>query len=838
MKKTLILSSFIAISLATFAAPRSEQVASEIAFSHFCNSAGRRAKVNAKNPSRNELSLVGTATSILGMNAGSKARVKGSAAEPFYVYNNGNVGFVIVSGDDAIEPILAYSDEGAFEVEGMPEQLRAWLQMYADEMDYAATSQKKTFEMSEAAPRKASAYPSVVAPLLQYNGEMIQWDQNTPFNKECPTYSGYLCPVGCVATAFGQIMYYHRWPEKGQGGTKNYISYPHSFSQSFNFSEATFDFNKMLPHYYFGKYTDEQGAEVAKLSHAIGVAAEMQYDPQGSGAYSIFCGDAIVKYFNYDKNLHYAYRDYFTQEEWIDMIKKEISEGRPICYAGSSTSVGHQFVFDGYDAENRVHVNWGWAGMSDGYFSLSVLAPSSTGTGGGSVTSGGFIYNQAMWLGMQKPTETSVPQSFMTINSYSANMDGYSDTFLQIDKTNVMLGEKITLSTTEIANLSTVFNGFIGTVIEDAKGNQISLCSSAKKSMKCGSYSRDKDVVNQECVIPTDLADGEYTIYLASKAEGEPRWSRIRAAEGYCDHYDMTVQDGKVVFNYYGEINANGTLVADHTIYTKCRSSFTAKIKNENKREYFGIAHVGIYKENEDGSPNLIAICGKEQITLPYDKEVEITFRGAIEAASSSVTVNAGNYKACVIVENQGKYYQVSDDIDITVKRIPSGMASLQCDDFTPTQNSYGIDENIEGHIKVTNMQSVYSNFLGIIVFKEKSTSGAAYWEKEVFLEKGISAEYSFSIPAQFEPGTYRASLRYTGGAEYSNEISTFTFEVRDEYVSILDVKKDAENASTGGHTDYFTISGQKLSSEPSRGIYLIRQRKADGTQTVKKINK
>ncbi len=55
----------------------------------------------------------------------------------------------------------------------------------------------------------------------------------------------------------------------------------------------------------------------------------------------------------------------------------------PILYGGQSTSVGHEFVCDGYDGNGYFHFNWGWGGMSDGYFILDALNPNSVGTGGG-----------------------------------------------------------------------------------------------------------------------------------------------------------------------------------------------------------------------------------------------------------------------------------------------------------------------------------------------------------------------------------------------------------------------------------------------------------------------
>ena len=827
MKKSILLTFLLAASLAVQAAPRGEEVARDIAYKHFCNHTGTALKAKTKN----DLMLVGRASTILGQSSVRKTQAKVVVDEPFYIYNHGTSSFVIVSGDDAVQPILAYSDEGAFLTDGMPEQLRDWLQMYADEISYIAQTDNEPTNKHTFARRAAEkSYPESVAPLLQYKGEPIQWDQNKPFNKECPTYVGYLCPVGCVATAFGQIMYYHRWPEKGQGGTKAYISEPNNLSQSFNFSAATFDYDKMLPRYAYGKYTEEQGDEVAKLCHGIGVAVDMQYDPSGSGAYSVYCGDALVKYFNYDKNIHYAYRDYFTQDEWIGMIKEELSAGRPICYAGTSTSVGHQFVFDGYDSSNRVHVNWGWAGMSDGYFALTALAPSNTGTGGGSVTSGGFIYNQAMWMGMQPPTEQSAPVSHIVHNTYSVYDEAYTASFLSADKSNVMLGESVVLTTKEIANLSVAFNGVFGVVLESADGQQMVLNETQSKSMRCGTFNRDEDILTQQCVIPADLADGSYLLYMASKASGEVRWSRIRAAEGYCDAYDVTVKEGKVTLTFNGEPDADGTLVANNTIYTKCRCQFTAKVKNQGSREYFGVARVGVYTTDASGAPTLLGICGMEQVTLPVGKETEIVFRGAIEAAKAGSTITQGEYKACVIIENQGKYYQASEAIDITVKRIPSGMASLTCDEFSLSQASYGIDEDITGHLKVTNTRSVYSDFIGLVIFKEKSNSGSVYWEKEVFLEKDVAAEFDFAIPSQFDPGTYKASLRYTGGSEYSNEISSCTFEVRSDYTGLRDLQ---EGCSTPKE-EYFNLAGQRLINKPNRGAYLVKKYSASGVQTIK----
>ena len=114
----------------------------------------------------------------------------------------------------------------------------------------------------------------------------------------------------------------------------------------------------MLPQ-YSGDCTAEQADAVAQLMLACGVAVDMEYSPSASGAYSYQVGQALIDYFGYDGNLGLVYRQYFTSSEWMNLIKSEINEKRPVYYFGSSDDGGHAFVFDGYNEEDMVHVNWG-----------------------------------------------------------------------------------------------------------------------------------------------------------------------------------------------------------------------------------------------------------------------------------------------------------------------------------------------------------------------------------------------------------------------------------------------------------------------------------------------
>lgn len=844
MKKTTILSILLGAALNAMAAPRGEVQARAIAAQFLSNMMQRS---GAKGGSAVQpLSLAATSSSILGNSGKAKGQQGAADNEALYIYNMGSEAFAIVSGDDNSQPILAYGNQGAFVTDNLPDHIKRWLQTYVDEQNYYATLPPQPLTFTAPAPAtvpaaspagttapvpEASAsgipasasgitalgsYPAAVAPILLANGTPIQWDQNEPFYNKCPNYLGNRSVVGCVATTLAQLMYYNRWPMKGSGSF-NYISPSHNIPVSCDFSSMTFDYDKILPHYYAGRYTEEQAEQAANLSFAAGVAVEMDYSPNGSGTSSMFIGSALVKYFNYDKNIHYALRDYYTQAEWIDMLKSEINAGRPVCYNGFSTSIGHQFIFDGYDENNFVHINWGWAGMSDGYYSLSALSPSSVGTGGGSVTSGGFCFDQGMWLGMQKPSEETVPSSFFIIDNAS----------IKANKETAIPGEDITVSLPNCYNASVDFKGEMGLILVAADGSTTVL-DRGQMTLRSGFgkvAEGDIPAMSFEGKFANDIADGSYQLCIATKQDGEPTWKRVRSGNGYNDSFDMTVKDGSITLTpMVITPKAEGSLRSDHTIYTRCRSQFTATLTNTSTSEFFGLAHIGIYKD-VDGEPTLIALCGKSQVTLPVGEETEVVFKGSIESYGESATVNAGDYKACVLLEHQDKLYQVGNSIDVTIKRIPSGMAKLTADDFTIVETTVPLDGTLYGHVNVTNTNSVYSGTIGIIVFKKNAGQGGLFWEHEVFLEKGVSEYATFEIPVQWPAGEYKAELAYNEG--YTGRIASVDFTVTNEVSAISDINADATAA------EYYTLGGVRLNRKPANGAYIIKQ----GGKAIKQIN-
>jgi hypothetical protein len=336
------------------------------------------------------------------------SRRNATAGTPaYYVFNIDNgKGFVIVSGDDRTNPILGYSDEGAFDAKRMPANMKAWLDGYAEQLQVLSTMDDKQAEKALSASRRAAvATRNSIAPLTT-----TKWDQATPYWNECPQFmnsddpaDGYELPyTGCVATSMSQIMYFYKQPAETLAEIPSY-QFTVAGSQMGEYSTVTmdaqpvtkFDWDNMRET-YTGAEDEVYTSAVAHLMLYAGCSVKMQYGLSASGAYT----DDIpkgFKYFGYGSKL--AFRNDYTQEAWDNLVYSELAEGRPMIYNGTAGSGGgHSFVCDGYEYGNYFHINWGWGGMGNGYFQLSILNPSASGIGGSSSAEGynmkqNIVYN-------------------------------------------------------------------------------------------------------------------------------------------------------------------------------------------------------------------------------------------------------------------------------------------------------------------------------------------------------------------------------------------------------------------------------------------------------------
>ena len=353
--KKLILFLLICIPFLSVARERNVQLAREIAYD-FLESRPRTKSSNVS------LDLVYSG-------AGLPQTRSTESAPTFYVFDNEiGPGFVIVSGDDAVQQILAYSFDSNFKADNIPSNLAWWL----DTMNSQVVNLRKTGEVAS----DAGLIPGTTALLY----ETAKWSQSSPYNDQCPgkMYLGKMehAVTGCGPTAIAIVLRYKEYPRAGTGTTPEYTTaqddltvYARELGQEYLWDE--------MPLYtpFEKAWTDVQKEQVSRLIADIGAAAHVQYGLDATSIFSTSVVPTLTEYFGFDKSAYLAERNYYSDKDWLPMIMQELEENGPVIYSGSSSDVGHMFVLDGYDSNKYVHVNWGWGGSNDGFYSLSSMSP-------------------------------------------------------------------------------------------------------------------------------------------------------------------------------------------------------------------------------------------------------------------------------------------------------------------------------------------------------------------------------------------------------------------------------------------------------------------------------
>ena len=295
-----------------------------------------------------------------------------------YVFNMGNEGFVMVAASDNVCPILAYSENGPFDASNPYNGAMYMLETYKNSISYAIEKN------IEATPKIAGQWESLrncgrlsnnrgrtVGPLVQ-----TKWNQNSPYNLYAPAASGGpggRCYAGCVATAMSQVMKYWDHPAQGTGSHSYYC--PGYGQQSANFGATTYHW-ELMPR-SLSSASQEQIEAVATLMYHCGVAVNMGFAPDGSGAFSQDVPGAMAQYFDYNYCVQ-KQRSSYSLANWVAMLKAEFDLGRPVYYSGHSSEGGHAFVADGYNEDDFISFNFGWSGSDDNWYQVDAIDYSSS----------------------------------------------------------------------------------------------------------------------------------------------------------------------------------------------------------------------------------------------------------------------------------------------------------------------------------------------------------------------------------------------------------------------------------------------------------------------------
>ena len=291
-------------------------------------------------------------------------------------------GFVLVSADDCALPVVGWSPTSVFRAGVAP--VAAWLTACAGQI---ADMRQQGIEGSPAVADRWRRLldGSPIVPKSTPIGPLVTtiWNQEPVFQQLCPydSATGVRCLAGCGAIAMAQVMKYWNHPVSGIGH-HTYTTYTNSYGPLTANFDTTYAWADM-PDTLTWLSTQAQQDAVNLLVYHVGVAIEMDYTPNWSNSYMYYydyfgpCIEtAFPTYFKYRTSARAVSMDEYSSAEWDSLLMVELRAQRPMVYRGADYYAGgHIFVLDGCDAYGHYHINWGWGGYGDGFFTVGSLNP-------------------------------------------------------------------------------------------------------------------------------------------------------------------------------------------------------------------------------------------------------------------------------------------------------------------------------------------------------------------------------------------------------------------------------------------------------------------------------
>ncbi len=410
-----------------------------------------------------------------------------------YVFNvEASEGFVIVSGDDRTQSILGYAHTGELDMGQMPCNVR-WLLSYYDAAIGQLADDYTPSSNTTLSGETSAEIPAIVS---------TQWGQGDPYNAMCPLYEGERCITGCVATAMAQVMNHNRWPQSATADIPAYTTSTHAITMP------------ALPAKQF--YWDNMTVTaIAELMLYCGQAVKMDYTSYVSSASSIKVPEAMKDIFGYSSAVSIEDRGKYSNEQWAEMLYRELQNGYPVLYSGwSSTGGGHAFIVDGY-ADGKYHINWGWNGYCDGYFTLDELNPNME---------NGFNKNQSMVVNAWRPAgaeDTNRPKTAVkgiTTSTRFLERTATGEAFPTFTMTTTVENDMSTAATIQTGLALYGDNGIVAMLSQDSHDFTVG-----------GSYTAEKEVT-----IGADIQPGEYRIVSVNRLNDSDPWL---SDQGSSDRY-------------------------------------------------------------------------------------------------------------------------------------------------------------------------------------------------------------------------------------------------------------------------------------------------------------
>lgn len=665
----------------------------------------------------------------------------------YYVFNAGNDGgYVIVSGDDRVEPILGYVDKGSFDPNNIPENMRSWLQLYADQIKFIIDNDIQPGSPLIQKRNKIRGTKHSVGELLT-----TRWNQGRPYNLTCPDYylekdkeEGTSLPLrngpatGCTATAMAQVMNFYRYPEKTKAVIPSYsITYTSekdgsrkTVTQTAIPRNTPIDWDNMRDTYSWsdGHKPNAQDSAVANLMHYCGQSVNMHYGPSSGANFSAY---AYTHYFGYDNSCYVGERyDYFI-DDWFDMIYNEIEQGYPVLMSGFSSGGGHAFVLDGFDGDNLFHLNWGWGGGSNGWFLVGILNPGDNSGIGASSSSDGYSMSQRALFNLRLPDNINA-DTYLFAKDVSAVNTSIKATFENRTGANGSFTTAI-VRYDENDNLVVV-------------GTQQSISNMADGASSTKTFS-----------IRNKLPEGTYKLSPASKAARSKVW---KPKYDLRNHYIEAVVDSTGVVLTPVDINNGNSISIDTIVFPGLRivgQEQEVKVTYRNNgNEYFREVRLFASK-----TQNKVYVESKSMVAIRNDETVDVSYFFKPEETGTY------NLWFCTGSDGGGQVGTGTMEV-VTEAEAEANKAKLTVNSYTVTNLANGVayGKRIVGKAAIKNNKNVdFHGGIRLQIWNQPNSSGSAWGGSShtynVDILAGKIATVDFDFDGLSENNKYYISASY-----------------------------------------------------------------------------
>ena len=619
----------------------------------------------------------------------------------YYVFNiNNDDGFVVVSADNDVNPVIAYTLKGRFSSENLPPDFIYWMRNYENQILYVKQNLIKADKKISDKWKYCLTENNVnIKDNKKKAGPLLtsKWGQGCYYNSLCPVDTqspfGYCnrVPSGCVATAVAQILRYWNFPAHGFGfHIDSDIKYGELIA---SFANTNYEWSNM-PDILTKSSTPEQINAVGTLIKHCGISINTDYEANGSGVATIdFVGDAMRKYFNYSNSMKIQKVKWnINWTEWKAMLINEIDSKRPVLYSGSDdySKGGHGWICDGYNDNEYFHFNWGWDGGLDGYYAIDNLNP------------GGLSFNstQIILTGIQ-------PNPFP-----DSRLNLYSD--IKITPDTISYGNNFKLNVNIINNDTTVFIGRFAAFLFNKSDKYILIDSTIKNdTINPGSYLK-----NGISFFPKDIfaaTPGEYKagIYFCQK---NGNWT-LADTIYFKNLKKLIISDHPDNLHLASEISVSPDRITQN-------QSFVLKTKIINKRRAFkGDASFILYNENGDSLQTL---------WTKYNISIDSLKSDSLFSSDLNINVQAGKYLIAVSDKKQDSKYEFvssgsySNPIFVLVLPKPLQPDKYERNEIETKSYSFNVIFNSDSADVVTSDANIDNN-IDLDFYKINLPKGYAY---------------------------------------------------------------------------------------------------------------